>query len=61
MSDVSTETETLTQTILVHLTPGCQEETLDIASRVLLKGIVEKLVVHCCQYLSILIRGRAHI
>ena len=42
LSDVSTETETLTRTILVHLTPGCREESLDIASRVLLKGIIEK-------------------
>ena len=58
MSDVSKETETLTQTILVHLTPGCREETLDIASRVLLKGFFEKLAIRCCQFLSNLIRGK---
>ena len=52
---------TLTRTILIHLTPGCWEETLDIDSRVLLKDIVEKLAIHCCQYLGNLIRVRAHI
>ena len=47
LSDV--RDRTLACTILVNLMPGCQEETLDIASRVLLKGIVEKLAIHCCQ------------
>ena len=46
---------------MVHLTPGCREETLDIASRVILKVIVEKLAIHCYQYLSNLIRGKAYI
>ena len=59
LSDV--RDRTLSRIILVHLTPGCRKETLDVASRVLLKGIVEKLAIHCCQYLSNLIRGRSHI
>ena len=40
---------TLEWAILVHLTPDCQKETLDVASRVISKGVVEKLAIHCCQ------------
>ena len=44
-SDVSDRT----CTILVHLTPDCREETLDIASRVPSKDVFEELAIHCCQ------------
>ena len=43
-SDVPTE-RTLGKAISFLLTQGCQEETLDIASRVLSEGVVGKLAI----------------
>ena len=51
----------LRKAILFLLSLGCLEETLCIASIDFSKDIVDKLAIHCCQWLSNSIRERVYV